>query len=161
MSIKSEIAVGIADIKVGKSPTVLTTSLGSCIGVCLYSPRFKVGGLLHLMMAYASDAVNRDGVKKEKFANTGIPELIKQIKTLEPGAAGDLQAKIFGGAKVLKNVTSNIGENNEVATRKILQENGIRITKARTGGEKGYRIKFDLETGVVKAQVFGQPAEDY
>ena len=47
-----KIIVGIADMKVTDDQTasLITYSLGSCIGVALYDPAVKVGGLLHFML---------------------------------------------------------------------------------------------------------------
>ncbi|MGB9804281.1 chemotaxis protein CheD, partial [Desulfofundulus sp.] len=46
-----EIQVGIADYKIGKDPArLITLGLGSCVGVSLYDPVLKLGGLLHLML---------------------------------------------------------------------------------------------------------------
>ena len=45
-----EIKVGIADMKVARVQGLLITyALGSCIGVTLYDPVIKLGGLLHIM----------------------------------------------------------------------------------------------------------------
>ena len=45
------IKVGMADLKIAKAPDLLTTlGLGSCIGLTLYDPVSKVGGLVHYML---------------------------------------------------------------------------------------------------------------
>ena len=45
------IRVGMADYKVGSAPsTIISYGLGSCIGISLYDPQNKVGGLLHIML---------------------------------------------------------------------------------------------------------------
>ena len=45
------IKVGMADLKIAKSPDVLITlGLGSCIGLVLYDPVTKIGGMLHYML---------------------------------------------------------------------------------------------------------------
>ena len=45
------IKVGMADYKVGAAPsTLISYGLGSCIGLSLYDPQAKVGGLLHYML---------------------------------------------------------------------------------------------------------------
>ena len=42
------IKVGMADLNVCKAPDVITTlGLGSCIGLVLYDPVTKVGGMVH------------------------------------------------------------------------------------------------------------------
>ncbi len=51
------IKVGMADYKVGRSPsTLISYGLGSCIGVSLYDPLRKVGGLLHIMLPDSTQA---------------------------------------------------------------------------------------------------------
>ena len=57
------IKVGMADLNVCKAPDVITTlGLGSCIGLVLYDPVTKVGGMVHRLdrdtsglMIYAKD----------------------------------------------------------------------------------------------------------
>ncbi len=149
------IVVGIADIKIGKGPAIITTNLGSCIGVCLYDKERQVGGMLHLMLARASDGPTREDIKITKYADTGIPELLRQLKATYGLGKENFVAKIFGGAKILKFVSHNIGEDNETAVREILKTLGIRVVAAKTGGEKGYKINFDLSTGKVMCQIFG------
>jgi len=156
------IAVGIADIKIGKAPQVLRTTLGSCIAVCLYNSDAKVGGMLHFMMAtpFRTD-VSPETIKKGKYAQTGIPEILRQLRNhfkIEPTG---FTAKLFGGANLLPTVKTEIGRENEEMARSILKTYGVRITGAKTGGPKGYRIDMDLSTGKVKCQVFGQETEEY
>ena len=70
-------------------------------------------------------------------------------------------AKIFGGARVLQNISSDIGSNNEEAARRILKEMGIPITASQTGGDRGYKIEFDVGTGIARCQRFGEEAKEY
>jgi chemotaxis protein CheD len=156
------IVVGIADIKVGKAPHNVRTTLGSCIALCLYNAQMQAGGMLHLMMAEppAVELAKGEIQKKAKYARTGIPELLRQMRIsfgLEPA---QLTAKMFGGANLLPNVTRNIGQENEVAVREILRGYGIRITGYMTGGTKGYKVDFDLNTGKVRCQLFGEAAQE-
>ncbi len=156
-----EIPVGMADLKTGRQGDILSTVLGSCVGVCLYSERHKVGGLLHLMMASAGAQATSPDCKKAKYADTGVPELIRTLRAIHGVSVGDLTAKLFGGAKVLPAVERNIGQENAVAVKTILREYGILVKATKLGGEKGYRIKFSLETGRVVCQVFGQSIEEF
>ena len=161
MANPDNLVVGIADIKVGQAPQKLKTNLGSCVAVCLYSSKNKVGGMLHLMLASSSGISNRSSLKKEKYADTGIPELLQRLHKAYQVTNRDLHAKIFGGAKVLQTVQRNIGDENVNAVRNILQAEGIRVHAAHTGGEKGYKIAFDLNTGKVMSQIFGQEPKEY
>lgn len=47
--------IDISDAKVSDDPSdvLVTYSLGSCIGVCLYDPAIHVGGMLHYQLPTA------------------------------------------------------------------------------------------------------------
>ncbi len=159
--VDQKLIVGIADIKVAKAPYVIETNLGSCIAVCLYAQEEKAGGMVHIMMPYAEENSEQARQKKAKYANTAIPELIHQMKIKFGIDAQKLKAKMFGGGKILKDFTINIGELNEQASREALRLVGIPILAAKTGGEKGYRVAFNLEDGKVRCQRFGDTIEEF
>lgn len=152
--------VGIGDAKVGESPSVIRTTLGSCIAVCLFDQQQRIGGMLHLMMASSEGHMKRD-FRPAKFADTGIPLLIDMLKKQYGVLPAQLKAKIFGGAKILRMVSQDIGKDNENAVRQILKTMGIAILASETGGEKGYQVDFDLSTGRVTCRVFGQQPSEF
>lgn len=158
---ENDLVVGIADIKVGKAPQIIKTNLGSCIAVCLYCAEKQVGGMLHLMLSSSRETANKADIKIAKYADTGIPALIKEIKKTFSVEPTQLVAKLFGGAKVLKTVERNIGEENAAASRELLRQEGIRVVAAQTGGDKGYKVAMDLATGKVKCQIFGSEEKEY
>lgn len=90
------IKVGMADLKVGRAPDTLTTlGLGSCIGLTLYDPVTKVGGLVHYMLPDSTKLRNSANIAK--FGDTGTKELLRLM--LANGAnRRRLVAKIAGGA---------------------------------------------------------------
>ena len=50
----SQIVVGIAEMKMGtKRDELITYALGSCVGICMYDDKLKIGGLLHAMLPNA------------------------------------------------------------------------------------------------------------
>lgn len=159
--VKKTLSVGIGDIKIAKAPAVISTYLGSCVAVCLYSPPHKAGGLIHLMLPRASLTKEGHILKKEKYADTGIPELLHQLKTVFKLEKEDFIAKIFGGANILRNVNRQIGNENVEAARDILRGLNIRIVVCQTGGDKGYKVEFDLNTGKVLSRVFGEEPKEY
>ena len=70
------IKVGMADLKVCKSPNGVTTlGLGSCVGIALRDPVTKIGGLAHIMLP--DSTVIRNNSNIPKFADTGIEALVK------------------------------------------------------------------------------------
>jgi len=154
----SEIQVGIADLKVGGEPAVLVTlGLGSCVGVTLYDPVQKVGGLLHIMLPKMSD-FTRGRVKPAKFADTGIPLLLQEVLGL--GASRRLlEAKIAGGAQMFsgldKSFVMNMGNKNVDAVRETLRELRIKIAAEDVGGKNGRTMILYTATGRVVIRIRG------
>ena len=75
------IKVGMADLKTGKAPDILTTlGLGSCIGIALWDPTTKIGGLAHVMLPDSTKIRNNSNIAK--FADTGIAELVRQMEAM-------------------------------------------------------------------------------
>ncbi len=156
---KNIVTVGVGDLKIGKSPKIIKTSLGSCMGVVLYDSINKIGGLLHLMLPKRND---RDG-KLSKYADTGIPLLVDLMVNQANSNRKVLTAKIFGGAKMF-NVNSalfDIGKLNAAETKRILEKMNIRIVAIKTGGRKGLQISLDTKTGIVRTRVFGGQIGEY
>ncbi|MFH0984861.1 MAG: chemotaxis protein CheD [Candidatus Omnitrophota bacterium] len=149
------IVVRIADIKTGQNPSVITTVLGSCVAVCLYDPVQEIGGMLHCMLPQAPEG--KTDFNKAKFADTGVKELLAQLIRYPLVKKELITAKIFGGGHVLKHVTLDIGGDNVEAVRQVLARLEIRVLAVKTGGNQGCSIAFDLATGRVKYQAFGQP----
>ncbi len=155
-----KIIVGVADMKMGQSPQVIETTLGSCVAVCLYAAARQVGGMVHIMMPHADENSSKAKEKKAKYANTAVPELIRQLTSCYGIDSHHFVAKIFGGGRILKDCTLNIGELNEKAAREQLKNFGIRIMASKTGGDKGCRVTFLLETGIILCQKFGEAVEE-
>ena len=148
------IKVGMADYKVGRSPsTLISYGLGSCIGVSLYDPQKKVGGLLHIMLPDSTQARASD--KPAKFADTGIPLMLSDVMAL--GASKSrLVAKLAGGAQMFAfaNATDimRVGTRNAEAVKNILRRNGIKVIAEDTGGNYGRTVQIDLNTGAYKVK---------
>ena len=59
------IKVGMADLKTAKLRNTLTTlGLGSCIGLTLYDPVTKIGGLVHYMLPDSTKLKNNTNIAK-------------------------------------------------------------------------------------------------
>ena len=148
------IRVGMADYKVGQAPsTIISYGLGSCIGISLYDPQAKVGGLLHIMLPDSTQARPTDN--PAKFADTGLPLMLKHVLAL--GASRSrLVAKIAGGAQMFAfaNATDimRVGVRNAEAAKKILKDLNIRLIAEDTGGTYGRTVSINMEDGVYKVK---------
>ncbi len=143
------VKVGMADYKVGKAPsTLISYGLGSCIGISVYDPHSKVGGLLHIMLSDSTQSRSTDN--PAKFADTGIPLMIKDV-VAAGGVQRRLVAKLAGGAQMFSfaNATDimKVGEKNAIAAKAMLKKMGIPIIAEDTGGTCGRTVSIDLNNG--------------
>jgi len=143
------VTVGIADIEVAEPPDILRTILGSCIGICLYDNKYRIGGLAHIMLPKIVD-MNSD---KKKYADTAIPLLLDRM--LKKGANMDrITAKLVGGATMFtlpsRTNFTNIGQNNAISVKNILNNLKIKIIAEELGGDFGRTIDFYMDTGAIK-----------
>lgn len=157
MSESRIIKVGMADLNIAREPDILTTlGLGSCVGVALYDPTSKVGGLAHIMLPDSKQIKNNEN--KAKFADTAIEVLLQQM--INEGARKNrLVAKIAGGAHMFafKNMDDmmRIGTRNVAAVVQILNEIHIPIIAQDTGENYGRTIELHTLTGMLRVKTIG------
>ena len=143
------IKVGMADLKACKCPDALTTlGLGSCVGVALYDPVTKIGGLLHCMLPDSTQFRNNSNIAK--FADTGIDELIRQMKAL-----GAVDTRIV--AKRSNSEALRVGERNVIAVKAKLKSLNISILSQDCGENFGRTVEFYSETGDYVIKAVGKP----
>jgi len=153
-----QIVVGVADMKVSNQPedVLVTHALGSCIGVAIYDPVSRVGGILHYMLPESSLDPAKGQENPYMFADTGLPRLFRECYRL--GAQKPrLQVKIAGGSQVLGNQQHfQIGRRNYAALRKIFLKNNVLIDKEDVGGAIARTLFLEMGTGNVWIKVMGQ-----
>lgn len=153
------IKVGMADLNICKCPEVITTlGLGSCIGIALYDPVTKIGGLAHIMLPDSTKMKNNSNIAK--FADTGIVELVRLLQA-NGANKSRLVAKIAGGAKMFEvsglSQVGNIGARNAEASKAKLKEMGIRLLAEDTGLNYGRTVELHTETGEFYIKSVGKP----
>ncbi|WP_136440738.1 chemotaxis protein CheD [Pacificoceanicola onchidii] len=133
------------DFMISDDPeVVLTTVLGSCIAVCLYDPEKQVGGMNHFLLPEGEGSDTSD----VRYGANAMELLINGL--LKAGADRDLlEAKIFGGAKMMGNLR-NIGESNAVFAHQFLRDESIPCIAESVGGTAARRIRFWPTTGLVR-----------
>jgi len=145
------VVVDIADLAVSNDPsaTLITYSLGSCIGVAIWDPTAHVGGMLHYMLPDSQLSPDKARANPAMFADTGIPKLFRAAYEL--GAVKNrLVVKVAGGSQLLDdNGTFNIGKRNYLALRKIFWKNGVMIKAEDVGGSISRTLKLEVGAGTV------------
>ena len=152
------IKVKISDMAILKGEGFLVTvGLGSCVGIAIYDPENKVGGLAHILLPDSAQFQNRlNSFNPAKFADTAIPLLTEKM-----GKAGAkkllLKAKIAGGGQLFafQRMGSSIGEKNVEAVRYLLNKYKIPLRGEDVGGCRGRTMRFDVNTGRVAITMVG------
>jgi chemotaxis protein CheD len=149
--------VGVADMKVSNNTgeSIITYSLGSCIGLVIYDPVVKVAGMLHYMLPESSLDKDKARAKPYMFADSGIPRLFKSAYQL---GAVKQRLKIYaaGGAEILdQKGFFNIGKRNYMALKKIFFKNNVMINKQNVGGNVNRTVRIEIATGDIFVKTSG------
>jgi len=153
-----DIHVGIGEYRVVACPgRLVTLGLGSCVGIGMWDPVAKIGGLLHIMLPNSKEFTKLN--KVEKYADLGIPMMYQEMLGL--GASRyRLTAKLVGGAQMFsgldKNQLFNIGERNVKSSRLLLKDLNIAITGEDVGGNRGRTMYLDVYSGQVLIRTLGK-----
>lgn len=108
--------------------TMIVTVLGSCVSVCLRDRLTGVGGLNHFMLPHDSNAeANSLIAASGRYGLYAMELLVNHL--LKLGASRNrLEAKVFGGGQVLKNMTfMNVGERNVKFVMQHLRDESIPV----------------------------------
>ena len=155
------VIVGVSDMKVSDnlSDLMITYSLGSCIGIVVYDPVARVGGMAHFMLPES----DLDPSKAEKnpymFADTCIPRLFKSAYKL--GAKKQrMKVVVVGGAQILdQKGFFNIGKRNHMAARKMFWKNKVMIDHEEVGGNVNRTVKLAIKNGKILLKISGGDGE--
>ena len=141
--------IAAGQFKTGKAEaTIYQAYLGTCLGVALYDPSAKVGGMIHILLPEPPGIIS--ALFPEKYASTGVPMLITDLIKL--GAAPEnLKASIAGGALMgpvsQQDINLDIGGRSAEIAVSILETLGIKTIRSETGGFFTCTLELNMATG--------------
>lgn len=150
------IIVDVGDMKVSKNGDELVThALGSCLGLTVWDPVAKVGGLLHAMLPLSKINPEKAEENPYMFVDTGVPALFRAFYQLG-GKKERAVIKAAGcGAPLGDDRIFKIGERNLVVLKKLLWKNNLLLAAEDTGGIQSRTLYFDISSGTVIIQTSG------
>jgi chemotaxis protein CheD len=128
---------------------LITTVLGSCVSACIRDKKTGIGGINHFMLP--GDKLTKDNWRSSpvsvaaSYGTVAMERLINAILA-NGGSRGNLEAKLFGGGRVL-NITTDVGKDNIEFVRKYLKNENIRIVAEDLGGDHPRKILYYPATG--------------
>ena len=140
--------IHIGGLHASRRPTVVQTTVGSCVAVCLYDPGERVGGMNHILLPGRADLKHFDSAAR--YGINAMELLINKIMRLG-GKRDQLIAKVFGGGHILPSISkeNGVGRKNTEFIMEFLQAEAIRVIAHDLGGHESRRIYFHTDTGDV------------
>jgi chemotaxis protein CheD len=139
--------------------TVLTTLLGSCVAACLWDAKIGLGGMNHFLLPGDRNS-GKAGMPASESMRYGVHSMELLVNgLLRKGAQRErLQAKLFGGARMIKGLT-DIGELNAAFAERFLRAENISIVGGSLRGEAGRRLQFWPASGRARQILMGREVE--
>ncbi|MBE9608804.1 chemoreceptor glutamine deamidase CheD [Chitinilyticum piscinae] len=106
---------------------LIVTVLGSCVAACLRDPVNNISGMNHFMLPETGESLAALNGLPTRYGTYAMEMLINQM--LKMGAQRNrIQAKIFGGGKVLHGFTvSDVGARNVAFVKRFLELENIPV----------------------------------
>ncbi|WP_236701319.1 chemoreceptor glutamine deamidase CheD [Thalassomonas viridans] len=130
----------------------IATTLGSCVAACIWDKHSGVGGMNHFMLpstpkeAAEVDWGQRKGLSDAtRYGNYAMEHLINKILSYG-GRRINFRAKVFGGGKVLKQM-SDVGQSNIDFVLGYLKHENISIDNADLGACCPRKVIFEPANG--------------
>ena len=153
--------VGISEMRISDDPgeVLVTYALGSCVGLTLFDPVTRTGGLLHSMLPLSKIDPAKAARNPQMFVDTGVSALLQAL--FDRGAQRkNLVAKVAGASNIMDaNGVFNIGERNHTVLRKVLWENDILVSGEDVGGSSPRTMYLHLDTGKTVLKMQGTEKE--
>lgn len=157
------IVIGMGELLITQDSSAVLTclGLGSCIGICVYDPINKAGGMAHVVLPWYDKTTGKD--PSAKYADVGVRILIQSMRKLGTPIS-KLVVKIAGGAQMSMaagfNGVFKIGEDNLASVKAALGHEGVRVVGADTGGNRGRTVRLFIDSGKVTVATAGtEPRE--
>lgn len=151
------VEVGVGALAVVQHPKFLmTAALGSCIGLAVWDPVLKQGGLAHIMLPIPLET-SAPGMEF-RFASCAVPELVSILVT-KGSPRRRLQAKMAGGSAMFRGDTilATVGERNVTEVKRQLGLLNVPLVAEDTGERHARTVEIHLDSGlfVVRSYLYG------
>jgi chemotaxis protein CheD len=145
---KKETSIHIGEYYATNVPTIIYTLLGSCVAVCLYDRKKRIGGMNHILLPgnASMDSFNDCA----RYGRNAMELLIARIINLG-GKKEFLTSKVFGGANLLPSIPYErcVGKKNVFFVLNFLADASIPVLSQDVGGNDSRKIFFHTDTGDV------------
>ncbi len=128
-----------------ESDRPITTLLGSCVAVCLYDPKLRLGGMNHFLLP--SRAKTTDDDVDVILAGDYSMEVLLNTMLSKGAVKQRIVAKAFGGGTIVTSILMAIGQRNADFAKEWLHREGIPLTAQDFGGAWSRKVIFTPNGG--------------
>lgn len=155
----TDIVVDVAEVEFSRNPkdVLCAPSLGCCIGVSLYDPQARVGGVV---ICALPDATSVQSVAAEDhpflFIDLAIPLLLE--KAVENGIQPEKSKIVLAGGGRISGQAGqfDLGRQNGSKALEILDHYGLKPTHESIGGGLNRSLTLEMRTGTVRITSAGK-----
>lgn len=155
-------SIGLGEMRVSRDPNevLVAFGLGSCLGIGMYDPVSKVGGMIHVVLP---EQKSGNDPNLAKFVDTGIPLLLGKVLA-EGGVQSRIIVKMGGGANMLTSPglsgIFDIGSRNINKAHEVLKELKIKLVVEEVGGHVGRTVRMYISDGRMTVRMMGSQERD-
>ncbi len=139
----------------GDQATLVSTLLGSCVAVTMFSPRCRVGAICHGLLPSCRDEHPCSGGCAEgaRYVDCSIRLMLGWF-TQRGIVRNEIEVKVFGGSDMFsikdsESSSRTVGRQNLEKALQIIEQEGLRLVASDLGGPRGRKIFFSTHTGEV------------
>ena len=135
----------------GDTDTRIRTILGSCVAICLWHPKLKIGGMCHYLLP--TRRVKPEGAPPDpRYGDEAMELIIAEIEKINTRPK-DYHVKVFGGANMFSEIVAdgsiNVGSKNVTLAEELIEKHGFQLMAKNVAGTEHRSILLDLWSGDV------------
>lgn len=155
-------SVGLGEFCISHDPddVLIAFGLGSCLGIGMFDPIARVGGLIHVVLPEHKSGTDPNHAK---FVDSGIPLLLQKV-IAEGAIQSRLIIKMAGGANMLVSPglsgTFDIGTRNISMAHEIFKKMNLKLKTEEVGGQVGRTVRLYIGDGRMTVRMMGSQERD-
>jgi chemotaxis protein CheD len=133
---------------------MVSTVLGSCVSVCIHDVRLRFGGMNHFMLPEPvgeRDSWSSTVGRAARYGSDAMEQLINAIIKVG-GRRADMRLKVFGGGRVLAQM-SDVGKRNIEFVKRYIATEELTLLASDLGGEYPRQVQFFPHSGRARVRL--------
>lgn len=153
---KNVMGLGQLGISMTPGEQLKILALGSCVAVIAVARRYRIVGLVHVVLPNSKADEQKSIQLPGYYANTAIPALVKSFKMAGVLNAREIEIYLVGGSQMQDpNTGIDIGKRNILACRKALWKHQMAAIKEDVGFNLPRTVRVVVDTCKVFVKTLG------